>query len=198
MTRTFAIALSGIFAWTSLAQAQFYSGAIHPLPARQSMSSRYASSPQTTEGTSVTAPRDLGRMGSLQREQPEEKPRDTMDKASYYQDDFKPAAFIERLYVDVLGREPSDREVSYWLLRLRTESRKQVAAELAQCRPLYWLGHYDPRYGSAIDPGWGSGLYPDPASLNFRDPGGPFFKSPYFPNYEYRRPIRAFPLGARG
>jgi len=113
-----------------------------------------------------------------------------MNEAAYFRDDFKPMAFIERVFVDVLGREPSEQESRYWLLRMRDMSRQGIAQAIRERRPLYWQGHYDPRYGAI--------RYPDPAALYFPDPGGAFFKSPYFPNYEYARPLRAFPTRARG
>jgi hypothetical protein len=103
-----------------------------------------------------------------------------------------PAGFIRRLYVDLLGREPSPAEINYWRGRLRYSSRKDVAYQLLIRHPQNWSGL------KPAPPSYDPGYYPDPASPTFRDPGGPYFRSPYFYNYEYRRPIRAFPLDSRG
>jgi hypothetical protein len=101
-------------------------------------------------------------------------------------------AFVRQLIGDLVGREPAPVEVSYWAGRLRFDSRRDVAYRLLILHPRDWSGTNPPP--PAYDPGY----YPDPASLRFRDPSGPYFKSPYFYNYEYRRPIRAFSLGAQG
>jgi hypothetical protein len=100
--------------------------------------------------------------------------------------------FVRQLYLDVLGREPSPAEINYWGGRLRYESRKEVAYQMLIRHPQNWSGMKAP------PPTYDPGFYPDPTSPTFRDPGGPYFHSPYFYNYEYRRPIRAFPLDARG
>lgn len=117
-----------------------------------------------------------------------------------------PVTYIQQLYGDLRNRAPSRSETNYWLRRLQVDTRKNVAYNLVAPHPQSWgvyeirpePGRYDQRWGAGVDPGFGSRYYPDPASLNFRDPGGPYFKTPYFPSYEYRRPIRAFYLGAAG
>lgn len=102
------------------------------------------------------------------------------------------AGFVRQLYLDLIGRPPLPAEINYWAGRLRYESRKDVALTLLLRHPQNFSGvraapaNYDPGY------------YPDPDSPTFRDPSGPYFHSPYFYNYEYRRPIRAFPLDAQG
>jgi hypothetical protein len=115
-----------------------------------------------------------------------------------FHEDFRPLEFIQRQYIAVLGREPTQEEAKFWLARMQYTPRRDIANEIRTRPPFYGVGHYDPAMGQDYDPGYGSRFFPDPASLNFRDPSGPYFKSPYFPNYEYRRPIRAFYLGAQG
>lgn len=117
-----------------------------------------------------------------------------------------PVTYIHQLYSDLRNRAPSHSELNYWTRRLQWDTRKNVAYNVLAPHPQNWgvyeirpePGRYDPRWGAGVDPGYGSHYYPDPGSLNFRDPGGPYFKSPYFPNYEYRRPMRAFYIGAEG
>lgn len=102
------------------------------------------------------------------------------------------AGYVRQLYIDLIGRAPLPAEINYWAGRLRYESRKDVALTLLLRHPQNFSGvraaptNYDPGY------------YPDPDSPTFRDPSGPYFHSPYFYNYEYRRPIRAFPIDAQG
>lgn len=184
MARFIALALSGLLACATFSQAQSSSrGSVPPIRGRLENSRYLPDAPRNAD--SVPQERSL-------RTEPLAPiaPRPTINDPAYFRDDFKPAAFINRVYGDVLGREPSDRESSYWLLRMQNESRRDIAYELMQRRPLYWIGHYDPRYGSL--------RYPDPASRSFPDPGGPYFNSPYLPNYQYARPISAFPTRARG
>lgn len=100
--------------------------------------------------------------------------------------------FVRQLYLDILGREPSGSEITFWANRVRYESRKDVAYTLLSRHPQNWSGT------AAPPPNYDPGYYPDPTSPTFRDPGGPYFRSFYFDNYEYRRPIRAFPLDSRG
>jgi hypothetical protein len=192
MSRTIAIALSGILAFTSFAQAQYYPPVVPPNPPVPVNSRYLPDSPPAVVTSPASQTRSL-RTGRLPSVAPATTTRD-----DYFKDDFYPLAFIQRVYLDVLGREPSDEEASYWLRQMRYQSRRDIYLEMVARRPVYGPTHYDPRWGQAVDPGYGSSIYPDPASLNFRDPGGPYFKSPYFPNYESRRPIRAFPLSAQG
>jgi hypothetical protein len=103
-----------------------------------------------------------------------------------------PAGFVRQLYLDLFDRPPSPAEINYWAGRLRYETRKEVALYLLLRHPQNFSGTRTPP--GNYDPGY----YPDPASPTFRDPGGAYFHSPYFYNYEYRRPIRAFPLDAQG
>lgn len=100
--------------------------------------------------------------------------------------------FVRQLLIDLTGRNPTATEISHWVGRLRFESRKDVAYRLLLQHPQDWSGTKAPPPN--IDPGY----YPDPASRTFPDPAGPYFRSPYEYNYEYRRPIRAFPLSAQG
>jgi hypothetical protein len=175
MTRTFAFALSGLLAFAGFAPAQSDTG---PTNYQQLVNSRYAS-----------------RAGSIERRT---VPHESLAPGSTVDPEFAPRAYIERLFLDTLGRRPSDLEASYWLQRLSYQPREDVALELMQRRPTRWPGYYDPRSGVDYDPGPGSSFFPDPASLNFRDPSGPYFKSPYYSNYQYRRPLRAFPLASQG
>jgi hypothetical protein len=117
---------------------------------------------------------------------------------SDFQEDFRPLAFIQRQYLAVLGREATEEEAKYWLIRMQYESRRDIARQIRMRPPTYGVGHYDPALGQDYDPGYGSRFFPDPASRSFRDPSGPYFKSPYYPNYQYRGPIRAFYLGEQG
>lgn len=101
-------------------------------------------------------------------------------------------AYVRRLYLDVLGREPLPAETNYWVGRLHYESPNDIAHVL--------LRRY-PRSGSVLKappPTYDPGYFPDPASPTFRDPGGPYFHSPYFFNYENSRGIRAFMLSSQG
>jgi hypothetical protein len=177
MTRTLVFALSGLLICAGLSQAQSDTG----YGSYQSLiNSRYA-------------PDSQSRAGSLDRHVPQlsmsGSPRDPA---------FSPLAYIDRLFVDSLGRKPSSQEAAYWMRRLNYQSREDVALEIRQRRPSGWLGNYDPRYGLDYDPGPGSSFFPDPSSLNFRDPSGPYFKSPYYSNYQYRRPLRTFRLASQG
>jgi hypothetical protein len=179
MTRTLAFALSGLLAFAGFAPAQSDTG---PKNYEQLVNSRYASDSQS-------------RAGSLSRRH---VPQASLAPSATPDPEFAPRAYIQRLFVDTLGRQPTDLETRYWLQRLSYQPREDVALQLMQRRPMRWQGYYDPRYGVDYDPGPGSSFFPDPASLNFRDPSGPYFKSPYFSNYQYRRPLRAFPLGSQG
>ncbi len=184
MTRTLAFALSGLLAFASLGQAQYDTGSGPQRGYQRLINSRYVPDSQSR----------ADRAGSLENRYVPQmnmsgEPRDP---------EFAPLAYIQRIYMDTLGRQPSEQEATYWLQRLSYQPREDIALELRQRRPTRWLGHYDSRYGQDYDPGVGSSFFPDPASLNFRDPSGPYFKSPYYPNYQYRRPMRAFPIGAQG
>jgi hypothetical protein len=188
MKRTLVIALSSLLAFAGFSQAQYYSRPGTPMN-YQSLENR--SQPDTATSSDAASTRYMrtyrspnGGLGTIDRNNPA-------------RDEFKPLAYINRLYVSRYGREPSDAEARYWLNRLDNTPRETLAAEMVVRGP-QWAGHYDPRYGWDVD--WGPGnigsaYLPDPASLSFRDPGGPYFKSPYWPNYEYRRNIRAFSYG---
>jgi len=176
MTRSVAFALSGLLAFAGLSQAQYY--------APGGNYQRLIESRSRSE--------DASRMPSRQHVPEESMSGQPNDP------EFAPLAFVQRAFIDVLGREPSEEEAAYWMRRLAYQTRAGMVLELRQRQPLGWAGNYDPRYGRDYDPGIGSGRFPDPASLNFRDPGGPYFKSPYFSNYQYRRPLSAFPLGSQG
>jgi hypothetical protein len=184
MKRTMTFALSGLLAFAGLGQAQYYPSSGAPGNAQRLINTPYPSQSRGTLNPSDSPSR--GRLPAASLSGNSSNP------------EFAPLSYIGRLYVDTLGREPSQLEASYWMRQLSYRSRASIAQEVQMLRPPRWMGNYDPRFGGAYDPGVGSRYYPDPASLNFRDPSGPYFKSPYFPNYEYRRNMRAFPLGARG
>jgi hypothetical protein len=129
-----------------------------------------------------------GWIAALQRgQQPEAVLATILSSTEYYTDGGgTPTGFIAELFHDLVGREPSAREMAYWLQRLRYTSRRDVAYEMLVRHPQSWPGL---RRGAPYVPY----SFPDPNGPNFPDPAGP-----YFGNYEYRRPIRAFPLGNRG
>jgi hypothetical protein len=170
-----ALALIGVLAFAGWSRAQYSPPSRElPLQPQRLINSRYE------QQRSPTAPSLAG------------APLSDMSDARFY-----PLATLQRIFVAELGREPSDQEASYWLLRMNYMTPREIAAELRVRRPLTWLGHYDPRLGAQFDPGYGS-YYPDPASPNFRDPGGSYFNDPYLPSYEKRRPLRAFELRSQG
>jgi hypothetical protein len=183
MVRTYALALTGLLAYAGLASAQYFPRSSEaPLPPQRLVNSRY-----DTEGqprANLTESRSTGQIPSLAGN----------SGPVARESDFYPLAFIQRVYVNELGRQPSDQEASYWLLRMNYLSRQEVADQIRLRRPLTWPGHYDPR--SARFPG--DPDYPDPAGMTFRDPSGPYFKTPYLPNYQYRREMWAFPIGSEG
>jgi len=182
MTRTVALALAGLLVVTGLSRGQYDTGNGPQRNYQRLINSRYHSDNESR--ASGTLSRRHVPSSSLSGE-----PNDP---------EFAPLAFIERAFMDNLGREPSPQESAFWMRRLSYQTREGMVLELRQRQPLGWPGNYDPRFGKDYDPGPGSSRFPDPASLNFRDPSGPYFKSPYFSNYQYRRPIRAFPIGAQG
>jgi hypothetical protein len=151
-------------------------------------------------------PADAGAAGWIQAlrtgHSPEEILSSILSSEEYYRDaGGSGPAFIQRLFMDVVGRPPTGPEITYWTGRMRFRSRKDVAYQVLLRHPQDWsiLGTGTGTPVRARSYYYDPGYYPiDPASLNFRDPGGPYFKSPYLPNYEYRRPIRAFPLRSRG
>jgi hypothetical protein len=169
------LALIGVLAFVGWSRAQYSPPSYErPLQAQRLINSRYE------QQRSTTAPSLAGTAPS------------TKSDSRFY-----PLATLQRIFVAELGREPSDQEAGYWLLRLNYMTPEEIRLELRVRRPLTWLGHYDPRLGAQFDPGYGS-YYPDPASPNFRDPGGSYFNDPYLPSYEKRRPLRAFELRSQG
>jgi hypothetical protein len=76
-----------------------------------------------------------------------------------------PEGFVQRLYLDLTGRPPSPQELNYWVQRLYTSDRTDVAYQLLMRYPQSWqapaAGYYTPN-----QPGY------TPA-----------------PDYEYRRPF---------
>lgn len=176
MTRTMTLALMGVLTFAGWCQAQYFPPSRErPLQPQRLINSRYEQQRSTTAPALDDAP-----------------PSSTSNPRFY------PLASLKRIFVTELGREPSDREAAYWLLRMNYMTRQEIADALRVRQPLTWLGHYDPRIGPQYDPGYGSSPYPDPASPNFRDPGGSYFNDPYLPSYEKRRPLRAFPLRDQG
>lgn len=100
--------------------------------------------------------------------------------------------YIRQLYIDVVGRTPLPAEINYWAGRLEHDTRMDIT---------YQMLRHHPQKASILanpPPPYSPGYFPDPTSPTFRDPSGPYFHSPYFYNYEKSRPIRAFPLHARG
>jgi hypothetical protein len=189
MTRTIAIALSSLLAFAGFSQAQSYSRTGTPTSYGR-LENNYQPAPARTTN-------DLDATRYMRTYRSPNGGLGTVDRNNPAPDEFKPLAYLNRLYVNAYGREPSEAEARYWIGRMDNTPRETLAAELALRGP-QWAGHYDPRYGRDVDwgPGTpGSAFLPDPASLSFRDPGGPYFKSPYWPNYEYRRNIRAFSYG---
>lgn len=185
MRRTIALALSGMLAYAGLAHAQSDTPSAPRTP-QTLINSGYL--PYSYPNTNRSLP-----TGRLVPVTPSARASDP-----YFHEDFRPLEFIQRQYIAVLGREPTQEEAKYWLARMQSTPRRDIANEIRTRPPYYGVGHYDPAMGQDYDPGYGSRFFPDPASLNFRDPSGPYFKSPYYPNYQYRRPVRAFYLGAQG
>jgi hypothetical protein len=181
MTRTLAIALSSLLAFAGVSQAQYYSRTATNY-GRLENNYQPASTANDSDATRYmrTYRSPNGGLGTGDRNNPA-------------RDEFKPLAYINRLYVNSLGREPSEAEARYWLGRMDNTPRETLAAEFAVRGQ--WAGRFDPRYNPDVDWGQNTGFLPDPASLSFRDPGGPYFKSPYWPNYEYRSAIRSFRYG---
>jgi len=199
MIRTFTFALTATVAFTTTAPAQYY----HPSSA--------PGDPQTMVNSwyqrYLHRPADAGAAGWVQSlrtgHSPEEILSSILSSQEYYQDaGGSRAAYIQRLFTDLVGRPPAGPEITYWAGRMRFDSRKDVAYQLLIRHPQDWSINAGEAPAAPARPRsyyYDPGYYPlDPASLNFRDPGGPYFKSPYLPNYEYRRPIRAFPTRARG
>jgi hypothetical protein len=183
MVRTFAFALSGLLTFASLVPAQYFPrGREAPLPPQRLVNSRYDTEGQPRANLSES--RSTGQIPSLAGN----------SGPAARESDFYPLAFIQRVYVNELGREPSDQEARYWLGRMNYLSREEIADQIRLRRPLTWPGHYDPRFARFP----GDPAYPDSAGLLMRDPGGPYFKTPYLPSYEYRREMWAFPIGSEG
>jgi hypothetical protein len=108
------------------------------------------------------------------------------------------ASFVQRFYLDILGRYPTPVEMNYWMGRLRNETRGAAM----QC-----LLRLHPQTGSAVEiapvrylvpPQYNPRYFPDPASETFPDPSGPYFHDPYLGNYERSPAIRAFSLRSQG
>ena len=175
MQRTATLALLGFLAFTGWSRAQYFPPSRErPLQPQRLINSRYEQQRSSTAPSLGDAP-----------------PSSTSDSRFY------PLASLKRIFVAELGREPSDQEAAYWMLRMNYMTRQDIADTLRVRQPLTWPGHYDPRIGRQYDPGYGS-YYPDPASPNFRDPGGSYFNDPYLPSYEKRRPLRAFEMRSQG
>jgi hypothetical protein len=178
MTRTLVLALPTLLLTVSLAPAQSYSYSSRPQgylrretapserPPTQAM--RDVGTPQYVESGKLASDDYFARAGGTR------------------------AAYIRRLYFDVVGREPLPAEINYWVGRLRYETRRDVAYRLLRFHPQN-VGGMTP-----VPPNYDPGFFPDPASQTFPDPGGPYFRSPYFDNYGNNRSLRAFYLGAQG
>jgi len=109
-----------------------------------------------------------------------------------------PTGYIRELFADLVNREPTARELDYWVRRLRFSSRRDVAYDMLVRYPQSWpgwrgTGAYRYNDPATPNPAPANRTFPDPASRSFPDPAGPYFRG-----YEYRRPIRAFPLGSGG
>jgi hypothetical protein len=76
-----------------------------------------------------------------------------------------PEGFIQTLYLDVTGRQPTPQEFNYWMQRLNTSDRTDVAYHLLVRYPQGWQGAA-PVYAPPPQPGY-----------------------TFAPHYEYRRPI---------
>ena len=76
-----------------------------------------------------------------------------------------PQGFIQTLYQDVTGRQPSPQELNYWMQRMSISDRTDVAYELLTRYPQSWQGA-------------APGYYP---------PSQPGYT--LAPHYEYRRPF---------
>jgi hypothetical protein len=54
----------------------------------------------------------------------------------------RPDGFVGKLYVDLLGRAPSAGEVDFWVRRLYTESRQDVANQILTQNAGAWVGTF--------------------------------------------------------
>jgi hypothetical protein len=184
MARSMALVLPAILASASFAPAQYYYPPAAP------------SSPQALVATWYE--HYLGRqpdagaaswVRSLQMGRPPEQVLSTILSSQEYlrrAGGTRPG-FIQQLYLDIAGRQPSPQELGYWMGRMRFDSRKDVAYQLLIFFPQDWSGGRGP--AAPYNPGY----YPEPASPTYSDPAGRYFRSPSYYNYEYRRPVRALP-----
>jgi len=54
----------------------------------------------------------------------------------------RPDGFVGRLFVDLLGRAPTAAEVDFWVRRLYTDSRQDVAYQILTRNSGAWVGTY--------------------------------------------------------
>lgn len=91
---------------------------------------------------------------------------------------------VRQLFLDVVGRQPTDAEMDYWQGRLRLDSSRDVAYQMLTRYPQDWTRGRGP--AAAYHPGY----YPGTAGATSRDPVGPYIRVPSHRTYEYRRPVR--------
>jgi hypothetical protein len=90
------------------------------------------------------------------------------------------SGLIRRLYLDIGGRAPTEKELKYWQGRMRFDSVQEIAYQLLSLTPQDWSA----KHGAAPHR---PGYYPEPTIRSKSDPAAPYRKSSS-QNYEYRRP----------
>jgi len=82
-----------------------------------------------------------------------------------------PEGFVQTLYIDLVGREPTPREVQFWASRLNQVDRDEVAYQVLTRHPGSWQGGVQESYAPAEE-----GYDPYPSRYDYRPP-----------RYRYRR-----------
>ena len=54
----------------------------------------------------------------------------------------RPDRFVVQLFVDLLGRTPTQREIDFWVRRQFTDSRQDVAFQVLSQNPGAWVGSF--------------------------------------------------------
>jgi hypothetical protein len=84
-----------------------------------------------------------------------------------------PPAFIQALFLDLTGQQPSPAQLDGWLRRMRFMSRKDIAYQVLIRYPQAWQGA-------------GPTYYPDQPNP---------YPQPYYNPYDYRRPAPPYGWG---
>jgi hypothetical protein len=59
---------------------------------------------------------------------------------SYDKGGDSPQGFVQNLYLDVTGRQPGPQELNYWMQRMSTSDRTDIAYQLLMRYPQSWQG----------------------------------------------------------